>query len=337
MSTLKDVAKYAKVSIATVSHYLNNTKNLKPETKQAIEEAILKTKYQYNAQAANLKRTASKELKNLGLISLIDKNPFFQELYFALERQARRLGICVLSSFLHSDDLKSDFAKSLDLLRHNSDLILVNVIDGDSIAFALDEVKTRSCVLFAVNEAKKFKPRYPLEWEQNAFMGAYLIAKHLLNEKASTFAILSGPAKIKVVQERLEGFKKAVQEAEDHKISFKVYEGDFSYLSGQNLLLKLVQEGFKPDAIICHNDLMATGVLSQALKLGLKIPQEVKLTGYDGIELGRLISPSLTTINIDLDDLAKQILTSCKSIYKDEEQKLGKLISYPTLEVRESS
>lgn len=337
MSTLKDVAKYAKVSIATVSHYLNGTKNLKPETKQAIEEAILKTQYQYNAQAANLKRTPAKELKNLGLISLIDKNPFFQELYFALERQARELGICVLSSFLHSDDLKSDFEKSLELLRQNSDLILVNVIDGDSIAFALDKVKTLPCVLFAVNEATQIKPRFPLEWEQNAFMGAYLITKHLLNANARHFAILSGPLRIKVVKERLEGFKKAVQEAQDQNITFKVYEGDFSYLSGQNLLLKLIQEGFRSDAIICHNDLMATGVLSQALKLGLKIPQEVKLTGYDGIELGRLISPSLTTINIDLDDLAKQILTSCKSIYKDEEQKLGKLISYPKLEVRESS
>lgn len=102
MSTLKGVAREASVSIATVSHYLNKTKPLRPETEKAVREAIAKTHYKYNAQAAGLKR-ASTALKTLGLISVVDENPFFQELFFAIEKEARAHGIAVLSSFLHAD------------------------------------------------------------------------------------------------------------------------------------------------------------------------------------------------------------------------------------------
>lgn len=129
MSTLRDVAKKAGVSVAAVSFYLNNTKKLKEETRQAIAAALEECGYRYNATAASLKRNQSSTLTRLGLISIAFHNPFFSEQFFKIENKARERNISVISSFLGAD-LKGDFEKSVKLMRSQIDLLLIVAIEA---------------------------------------------------------------------------------------------------------------------------------------------------------------------------------------------------------------
>ena len=338
MSTLKDVAREASVSIATVSHYLNKTKPLRPETEKAVREAIAKTHYKYNAQAAGLKR-ASTALKTLGLISVVDENPFFQELFFAIEKEASAHGIAVLSSFLHADvhqGLKEDFHKSFDLLANSVDVLLVSGIDGEPLARLLNAKGELCTVLFAVNNAQSAF-EYGIDWQQNGYLGGLLTARHLLSLGCRSFAVFTGPLSITTVQDRLRGLKEVLAKAGLGESALTLYEGDFSYTSGQELLQKMTLDHVAADAVICHNDLMAAGALNMALRLGLKVPQDLRITGYDGIVLGALLTPALTTVEIDLDDLARKLIESCKKAYLHEAGSSFTIESYPKLCIRGSA
>ena len=125
MATIKDVARYANVSVTTISNFLNNKKNVKDDTRIKILEAIKVTGYRFNPLAASLKRKST-GLKTIGIISMVDEGPFFQELFFELESAAYNSGYAVLSCFQREEN--ADLETHIELMYGRVDgLILISL------------------------------------------------------------------------------------------------------------------------------------------------------------------------------------------------------------------
>ncbi len=130
----------------------------------------------------------------------------------------------------------------------------------------------------------------------------------MLSKGHKKIACVTGPKALKTTTNRIAGLKKALGEFNLPEDSVDYIEGNYTYQSGVDAMYQLFSSAALPTAIICHNDLMAIGVQNAANELGLKIPRELSVMGYDDIEMSKLSFPSLSTVRIPLDDIASQAL-----------------------------
>ena len=162
--------------------------------------------------------------------------------------------------------------------------------------------------------------------------GGYLATKYLIDKGCKRIAVITGPNGISSSVNRLDGYKKALENAGISFDSSLVFEGDYRFESGEKLANKIFDEHKDVDAIFAFNDLMAYGVYRASSERGLKIGKDISLIGYDDNRFSSLISPGLTTIRQDIDAL-------CHAVIEElfDEDKSPKLVSIePTLVVRES-
>jgi LacI family transcriptional regulator len=118
-------------------------------------------------------------------------------------------------------------------------------------------------------------------------------------------------------RERLRGFRAAVAEADG--VAGVEAAGDFTEAGGYRAALSLVQAGARPTALFCANDSMAVGAISAVRAAGLRVPEDVAVAGFDDIPIGRYLSPSLSSVRVDVNRLgARAVELLCHAIAKDE-------------------
>ncbi|SHF25624.1 transcriptional regulator, LacI family [Seinonella peptonophila] len=306
MSTIRDVAALANVSIATVSRVINEKGYVDVNTKKKVMAAIRELQYVPNSVAQVL---AGKKLKGIAVIMPDIQNPFFAELARAIEDMARQRGFTLF--LCNSDDQSEKEKVYLDVLKSKS-------IDGiifASNALAEEEIYELQrqgipAVLMDrafINEQRESS--VSVIRTQNR-QGVHQAIQHLRSVGCETIAHIYGPQHLITAKER---YKSYIQEVE----SFSWFDqsllepGYFQIEGGRQAVRKLLLRHPEIDGIFAGNDMMAIGALKELRCMGISVPEQVAICGYDGIQLSQITEPELTTVVqpiYEMGRLAAQIL-----------------------------
>ena len=296
MATIRDVAREAGVSPATVSRHLNGNIELPAETAGRIDAASKRLGYRPNLLAKRLSLGSS---ETIGLVTPEIANPFFAALAAAAEDEARRAGFSILLSST-GGDLEME-AASIDRLaaRHVDGLLVLtnrvddgrlrDLIDGRTDVVLLDEDVPGANVtrIFVENEA-----------------GACDATRHLIAAGHRRIAHIGGPEQLLSSRERFAGFAGAMAGAglavEDGLVRFGAYERDF----GRDATRAILAE-FRPTAVFTGSDYIAIGVLQELAAHGLSVPGDLSLASFDDMPFADLLSPPITTVRQPIEALGR--------------------------------
>jgi LacI family transcriptional regulator len=287
MATIRDVAKLAGVSVATVSRVLNKNGYVNKETEQKVMKAIEQLHYEPNAVARGL---AGKRTGTIALILPDITNPFFPEMARGVEDVAHAHGYTVI--LCNSDDQGHKERSYIEVLKKK-------YIDG--IIFASHtlgqedvEQMRRSKIPLVVLDRAPNQQLCSVIRSRN-FEGAKRAVRHLLDVGCKKIAHIYGPQDLITAKERLLGYEEAVRNFPWYSPSLLV-PGFFRVDGGLQAVKELLQKHPDVDGIFAGNDLMAIGALKGLHQLGVRVPDDVALIGFDGIGLTEMTQPELSTI-----------------------------------------
>lgn len=305
MSNLKDVAKKAGVSVTTVSNFINNKKKVKDDTRIKILNAIKSTGYRYNTAAASLKRNKT-DIKSIGIISIVDQNSFFSELFFKLENECVKQGYTVVTCFRQEDS--NNLKNYINLITGKVDGIILISIGREKIDEIIKNIHAIPVVAIPFDNSDVMTVCGGTQFDLHNVTGGYIAGKYLVDKGHERLACVTGPKNLQTTIDRISGLNIALSEKKLAFDELRFIEGDYSYNSGINAMYELYSSGELPTAVICHNDLMAIGIQNAANELGLKIPRDMSVIGYDDVEFAHMSWPPLTTVKIPMEDIASQAL-----------------------------
>jgi LacI family transcriptional regulator len=289
MSTILDVARKAKVSIATVSRVVNNSPHkVNAVTRKKVLGVIRGMDYRPNALAKGL---LMKKTMTVGIIIPDISNPYYAEIVRGIQDTADRYGYAIL--LLNTDRNQDRIIKQIYFLREKSaDGIIFSggIIHGEKILSALKELRERVIVIGRHNVD------FPSVMIDN-MGGAMKATQHLIELHHQRIGFIGGPEKSISARERLSGYKNALTQGGYSVDPILIRRGDFTprsgYLSGRELI-----EAERPTALFAANDQMALGAIRAAKECRLKVPGELSVVGFDNIPFGSYSDPSLTTVDI---------------------------------------
>jgi LacI family transcriptional regulator len=306
--TVYDVAARAGVSIATVSRTLRLPETVRPETRQRVTEAARELGYVPSGSARGLAR------KSTGVLGIcfIDENVvdeaaekptedaetfYWDEVIRGVERAGWRHDFAVLiaaTTSARADSLTNDIAGRVDALA-----ILAQRVPTEELAVIAKRVPT---VLIAA--------RTDIEGVDSIQVansrGMRQLVRHLIRvHDCRSFAFIGGPAESHDAGARFSGFRRELREQGLPTPTRPFHPGDFTITSGAAAAAELLAAGALPDAIVCANDQMAVGVVRALVTAGVRVPGDVRVTGFDGIEPGRHLTPALTTVRQPMRDMGR--------------------------------
>lgn len=281
MTTIRDVAKYAAVSVATVSRVMNEKGYVSKEAEVAVRRAIKDLNYKPNSVARSLYHKTS---KMIGLLIPDISNPFFPELARAVEDVALTYGYTVVICNTDDDGEKE---------RHYIDALKQKYVDGLIVAtnqLKIEDYHDLQIPLVMLDRSNNAS--IPTVVSKN-FEGAKQATELLIAKGSKFIAHIRGPHEVKTADDRYLGFKEVI---EDHGIAHVVMEAEFNIISSKQVTQELFDRYPTIDGIFASSDVMAAGVMKAVKQLGKRIPEDVQLIGFDGIPLGEMLIPSLTTV-----------------------------------------
>jgi DNA-binding LacI/PurR family transcriptional regulator len=287
---IKDVAQRAGVSISTVSRTLNNTDYpVRPETRKRVLDAAKELGFRPNDLARGL---ISSKSRTIGLIIPDISNPYYPELSLGVESTAAKHGYSVV--FCNT-------GRSVEKLEEYVDVLLQKRADGIILAGGGTQSKQASQVLTDFDLAVALVGRHNLPFPSvqiNNRKAAKEATDHLLELGHRRVAFISGPLNLTSVQDRLIGYREALEEHGLEPDDRLVREGNFEARSGYSAAMTLLQGEPRPTAIFAANDRMAISVISAAIDLGLNVPRDLSVVGFDDTILASQIRPALTTVAV---------------------------------------
>ena len=309
MATIRDVSKLAGVSVATVSRYLNQSGYVSKEAEGAIVAAIEKLNYKPNNIARSL---AGKKTATIGLMVPDILNPFFPEIARAAEDTANKYGYTVI--LCNTDNNIQKEKNYIDTLVHKQ-------VDGIIISSYTIEpgqvlsLQNRSIPVVVMDKAFPGHPIVSLASDNRK--GGRLAAKHLADQGCRKIGHIAGPTHISSSRERTLGYEEVYGKAEWFTPSLMSY-GDFSVTGGYKAMLELYEKHPDLDGVFAANDLMAAGALKALKRLGVSVPDEVKLIGFDGIRMD-MVYPEISTVSQQIYSLGESAMNFLIKLIKGEE------------------
>ena len=287
-ATIRDVARRAGVSTATVSRVMAGIGKPRQETVSAVLAAVGELDYRPSGVARSLKL---RHTRTLGLIVTDIQNPFFPELVRAADDAARELGYTILLGSAADDDERA--------MRY-LDLMVDRRVDGIIVASSMVTARHWAWFLNApvpvvVVNAEPAGPRVPVIVSDNV-AGGRLAAEHLLSLGHRCIGYISGPDTYAAAMPRLEGFRGACAAAGLSADAAPVVRGAGGVESGEAGAAELLACTPGVTGIACYNDVTAIGALRGLRALGLRVPQDVSVVGLDGIAAAAWVDPPLTTV-----------------------------------------
>lgn len=331
---LKDIAKKAGVSTTTVSRVLNNKRSNIPvsqTTKEKVKKIARELNYQPNANARAL---VSKKTKIIALVLPEDIGSFFNKVIEGIEEYLKendyRLILCTTGYEPPEKVIE-------ELLRQN---IVDGVLIGSSTRITnkdhfINIVKDNSFpTVFITNSWYDF-PSVRVD----SYRGAYQATKHMINKGRKKLAIITGPNLDEIVdsQERFKGFKDCLH---DNNLELKddyIIYGKYNYKKGYDSAKKLLSLDNPPDGIFISEDQMAMGAMRAAVELGVKIPEELSIIGFDNIDQAKYLNPSLTTVSQPRIKMGKKAAEMLIKLIENKELAEKEVIFGADLVIRESS
>jgi LacI family transcriptional regulator, repressor for deo operon, udp, cdd, tsx, nupC, and nupG len=290
VSNIREVAKRAGVSTATVSRVLSRPDVVSPDTRVRVLKAVERLGYAPNSVAKNLRTLKSRKL----LVTVPDiANPFFALILQGIEDTAQKNGYAVLLGDTQHDELREERYALMLKQKEADGLIFLGHRLPKAAAIVVEELSPRCAPI--VNGCEfSAELRVPSVHIDNAKAAAEAMT-HLYDLGHRRIGIVTGPLLSPLSRDRLQGAlaSAGARGAEPDTI---VMQGDFSIQSGTQAGDRLFERTDRPTAVFCFNDEMAMGVIAAARQRGLNVPRDVSVVGFDDIRFAQCVDPPLTTI-----------------------------------------
>ncbi|PVX39690.1 LacI family transcriptional regulator [Pasteurella langaaensis DSM 22999] len=327
MATMKDIARIAKVSTSTVSHVINGTRFVSDEIREKVMSVVQELNYRPSALARSFKL---QQTKTIGMLVTASNNPFFAEVVAAVEHYCAQNDYNLILCNTDGDCMRLE--KSLQTL-------LQKQVDGLLLMCTETHLQEHATVHLTV-------PTVIMDWwptELNADrifedseLGGYLATKCLIQHGHRKIGIITGNLQKPLALNRLNGYKKALLEAQIPLNKHWIVESQFDFQGGVVGMDKLLQQNELPTAVFACSDTIALGIYQTAWRYNLRIPQDISVIGYDDINLSQYLAPPLATIHQPKVELGKRAVEMLLERIKSPERKNKTVILQPNLIVRPS-
>ena len=288
MVTMRDVAKQASVSVATVSHVINGTRFVDPQTVDRVRHAIDDLGYRPNILARGLRRN---ETSTIGMVVPDNFNPFFAEVVRSIEDVGFESGYNVI--LCNSDGSEAKEIAYVETLLSKQVDGLVFIASGRSTeALKIISQAKLPCVVVDREVGDLTMDQVLI----NNTQGGYLAAQYLAQLGHRRIGYIAGPRLFSLSARRITGFQQALAEVGIQFPDDYIVQGDFNYRGGEEGMRELLRRNLDLTAVFASNDRMAIGCLNVLLRAGLRVPEDVSLMGYDDIPQTTAMFPALTTV-----------------------------------------
>jgi len=298
MATIKDVAKLAGVSVATVSRVINDSPKASEASRLAVTSAMEELNYHPNANARAL---AQQTTETIGLIVGDVSDPFFGAMVKAVEQVAYRTGNFLLIGNGYHNEQKERQAIE-QLIRHRCAALVVHakkIPDSELISL----MKQMPGMVVINRIIPGFEQRCVALDDR---YGAWLATRHLIQQGHTKIGYLCSNHQISDAEDRLQGYYDALTE---HGLSVNerlVTYGEPDESGGELAMTELLGRGRHFSAVACYNDSMAAGAMGVLNDNGIDVPKEISLIGFDDVLISRYVRPRLTTVRYPIITMAAQ-------------------------------
>lgn len=291
MATIKDLAMEAKVSIATVSRFLNGKITIKDETKKRIEDAVEKLSYRPNYLARSL---ILNETGTIGVVVPDILNPYFSGFARGVEDEAKGRNISVI--LCNSDNDVTKEKDYLHWLQYKNVDGIVLVSTGLNHEFLEGLIARGTKVVIAGRRIRNLTADFV---SIANVAGAGEVVNHLIGLGHQKIAAITVSHHISTSTDRLKGYKTALKKAGIDFQKELVIDGErFRYENGYESMIKLLERTRDFTAVFAFNDLMAIGAINALQDSGISVPDQVSVGGFDGLQWGTWIRPALTSFEV---------------------------------------
>jgi len=307
VASIKDVARKAGVSIASVSRVMNGHGNVGVDTRERVMAAVRSLDYVPHSGARSL---ITQRTNVVGVLLPDLHGEFFSELIRGIDAVARLRRLQLLLSSTHGD--AEELTLAIRTMRGRVDGLLVMSPHVD--AALLDKNLPRALPVVLINSPLKDARRSTLTID--SYRGARAMVNHLIRCGHRRIAHVAGPELNFDAQERLRAYRDELASALP-RAAPQVLPGDFSEKSGYLAGQQLASQRDRPDAVFAANDVIALGCVAAFREAGLRVPGDIAVAGFDDIPLSSLVSPALTTVRVQIAELGRaaleQLLLSMES------------------------
>jgi len=310
--SIKEIAREAGVSIATVSNVINKSYKVKEKTIKRVEEVIRKYNYRVNIGASSLRGKVS---KLIGVIVPELSNPFFSKLNDEIERYASQFSYSI-AVCNNNYEYERDIEHIEILISRNVDgLIMVPSIENKKVV----EPAIRSNIpVILIN--RKIKECNCDAVLVDAYRAIVESVEYLFSLGHKKILYMNAEPELFISRMRLKGYKDGLKKTGlDLKEDFIIQADGFTYTDGYNFMKKVLELKEKPTAIIAYNDILAIGLLKAFSVAGYKIPQEYSVMGFDNINIDEYLEVRLTSVAIGLKKIAQKAVDILLEKIKNKE------------------
>jgi LacI family transcriptional regulator, repressor for deo operon, udp, cdd, tsx, nupC, and nupG len=291
MSTIKDVARAARVSVATVSRTLSSPDSVRTATRERVEAAIRKTGYRPNALASRLRRQKS---DSIVVVVPSIHNPFFSNVIRGIENLAHLSGYKVLLGESQGNQERLDSYAGMLARKEADGLILLgallpSILKGPAAANESPVPVVSACEYFEHIQLPNVRI--------DNVGAAAMATDHLIRLGHTRIAKITGPMHNPLSRDRLAGFRQSMNQAKLKVDDELIVNGDFSAPSGYAAMKNILGKQVRPTGVFCSNDEMAIGAVRAIKETRLKIPRDISIIGFDDIRFSGYCDPPLTTIH----------------------------------------
>jgi DNA-binding LacI/PurR family transcriptional regulator len=293
--TIRDVAKAAGVSTATVSNVLNKTGKVGRRTHRLVLLAVKRLGYFPNVHARHL---ASRDSRTLGIIVSDIVNPFFPEVIKGFETRARQLGYDAILSDTNYDPRRTREA-AVRMMEHK--VRGVAVMTSEVSSRLIHELARRRIAVTFLDLApvREYVSKLRIDY----FSGITQIVEYLHKQGHRRIAFVAGRPRLKSNIARLQAYEKSMR-----SLGLEpgpILPGDLRFEGGLAAGLTIAKLSPRPTAVMAVNDLTAVGVIKGLIKAGCRVPQDISVTGFDNTRLAEYSNPSITTVDVHRDMLGQ--------------------------------
>lgn len=305
MATLRDIALQSGVSLATVSRVMNGHPSVDPELATRVLQTASELGYE--------KPTRNIEKQTLAVLvtwpstseSQTQRDSQFAMMFLhSIYVTAEKLGYHLVFHFGTEEGKINSFLQWQMTTKQFQGAIIV----GSYLAMErtyVENLRKAEIPFFRLSKA-------PTDFDSphsyvavDDFAGGYKAGRHLAELGAKTILHIQGPSNSRDALERKKGFVKACEEYGLDSDSISFFQGDFHEPAGEKCALEIIKSGKLPDGIFAANDMMAIGCMRTLQKHGIRVPEDIRMVGFDDIILASYVEPGLTTVQIPFDDLAR--------------------------------
>lgn len=326
--TIKDVAREAEVSVATVSRALNGHDNVAEPVRKLVLETASRLRYQPHAAARSL---SSRRTQTVGVVLPDLYGEFFSELIRGIDQVARAHRQHLLVSSYHGHPEEQGAA--LRAMRGRVDGLLVLSPYADRPGFLTDNLPdSLPAVLINTQLPESGYPTLSID----NYRGATAMVEHLVESGHKRIAFIGGPADNFDARERARGYRDALARLSPKQSPWEL-PGDFDEASGYEAGRQVLEAEVRPDAVFAANDMMALGCLYAFNQAGVRVPEDIALAGFDDIPLARFVHPPLTTMRVNIAELGGMAMRRLLQAIESGSDAAASQLLTPELIARDSS